>query len=462
MNRTTPMPPLRPFTPALAALALGLAACSQMGSGVVPHSAVLPDAMAHAHTAAVGTYIKHVVVIIQENRTFDNLFEGYPGANTSKTGKNSKGQTVTLKAITFDPEQDMVHNYTNAVVAWNHGKMNAFDLDRFDDGDLVGNYPYAFVERSQVAPYWAMAKAYTLADHMFPTEFGPSFTSHLSLIAGTMNLSPTLAEANYPTSGPWGCDAPPNTSTDTVNPKRVVSIYGPFPCFTQFTTMADTLDAKKVSWKYYAPQLDSDPGGQLWTSFDAIHNVRYGPDWTRNISSPNTNVLKDAAAGKLAGMSWVIPDWLYSDHPAASSDMGPSWVSSVVNAIGKSKDWNSTAIIIVWDDWGGWYDNVKPPQHDFRGNGIRVGCLIISPYARKGYVSHTVYEFGSILKFVEQAFDLKPLGATNLGYTDTRATSLVDSFDFTQKPRAFTPIPAKYPADFFLKMRPSYRAPDNE
>jgi phospholipase C len=458
----SPWPALRHVRSALTLLALlASSACSQIG-GVAPQSAVLPATISRAHPAAVGTYIKHVVLIIQENRTFNMLFEGYPGATTAAVGLNSTGKTVTLKAIKFNPEQDMVHNFKEAVTAWDNGKMDKFDKTPFDDGDLAGNYPYSYLEHTQVAPYWAMAKAYTLADHMFPTEFGPSFTSHLALIAGTMNLAPDLAEANYPTSGPWGCDASSNTTTNTVNKKRVINTYGPFPCFTQFRTMADTLDAKNVSWKYYAPQLDSDPGGQLWTSFDAIHNVRYGPDWTRNIDSPNSNVLKDAMSGKLPAMSWVIPDWLYSDHPAASSDLGPSWVSSVVNAVGKSKDWNSTAIIVVWDDWGGWYDPVKPPQRDFRGNGMRVGCLIISPYARKGYVSHTVYEFGSILKFVEQAFDLQPVGPTKQGYTDTRATSLVDSFDFTQAPRAFTPIPAKYPAEFFLKMRPSYRAPDNE
>ncbi len=448
-----------------AALAFGaafaLVACSQQ-SHVGPTN-TLPFAYgSRARPLGAGTYIKHVVLIIQENRTFNNLFEGYPGADTAKFGYNSHAQKVVLKAIPFIHEQDMIHNFTQAVNAWDKTRMDGFDKTPLDDGAPAGNYPYAYLAHSQVAPYWAMAKEFTLADHMFPTEFGPSFTSHLALIAGTMNLSPTLAEANYPTSQPWGCDAPPNTSTNTVNVKRKVSDFGPQPCFSKFRTMADTLDEKNVSWKYYAPQLDSDAGGELWTAFDAIHSVRYGPDWNRNIVSPPTTVLTDAAAGTLPAMSWVIPDWLNSDHPEASSDTGPSWVSSVVNAIGNGPDWNSTAIVIVWDDWGGWFDNVPPPQRDFRGNGIRVGCLVVSPYARAGYVSHTVYEFGSILRFVEQAFNLAPLGKTTAGYTDSRATSILDSFDFSKPPRPFKPIPAKYPGAFFLHQAPSLRAPDTE
>jgi phospholipase C len=444
----------------LGLLTLVATACSQGAGGAAP-GAILPAAFPRPQATNVGKYIKHVVIVIQENRTFTNIFEGYPGADTRSYGLTHTGKKVTLIGVPFTRDQDMKHNFDDALRAWSGGAMNGFDLNEFDTGDPEGTYAYSYVPHAQTAPYWAMAEKYTIADHMFPTEFGPSFTSHLALIAGTMNLSPTLAEANYPLALTWGCDSPSTTITDTVDENRLVQANGPAPCFTQFRTMADTLDARRVSWKYYAPQL-YDEGGNLWTSFDAIRNVRYGPDWTRNVIAPQTRVLTDAAAGQLASVSWVIPDWLDSDHPAADSDTGPSWVSSVVNAIGKSKDWKSTAIVIVWDDWGGWYDNVPPPQRDFRGNGVRVGCLIVSPYARKGYVSHTVYEFGSILKFVEQAFDLPPVGPTSEGYTDSRATSIVDSFDFSQKPRAFAPIAAKYPASYFLKRPSSGRAPDDE
>jgi phospholipase C len=289
--------------------------------------------------------------------------------------------------------------------------------------------------------------------------FGPSFTAHLTLIAGTADLTPQLSEADVPTSSPWGCDAAPGTTTSTVNTSRTVTGGGPFPCFDQFRTMADTLDAANLSWKYYAPAIGKDPG-DIFSSFDSIKRIRYGPEWKHNISTPPTKVLADAAAGKLPAVSWVVPDYLWSDHPSAGTPYGPSWVTAVVNAIGSSPDWKSTAIVVVWDDWGGWFDPAPPPQVDFRGLGIRVGCLIISPYVRP-HVSHTTYEFGSILKFVEQTYGLPALGKVSDGYTDARATSILDSFDFTQKPRKYHTIPAPYPPSFFTGHAASLHAPDD-
>ncbi|HTX58168.1 MAG TPA: alkaline phosphatase family protein, partial [Verrucomicrobiae bacterium] len=165
--------------------------------------------------------------------------------------------------------------------------------------------------------------------------------------------------------------------------------------------------------------------------------------------------------GKLPAVTWVVPDAIDSDHPGDASDTGPSWVASVVNAIGQGPDWKSTAIVVVWDDWGGFYDSEPPPQLDFTGLGIRVPCIVISPYAKKHYVDDTQYEFGSILKFIEQTFGLPPLGPTALGYTDTRATSITNAFDFTQAPRSFTPIPAPYPPSYFLHRPPSHKPPDD-
>jgi phospholipase C len=163
-------------------------------------------------------------------------------------------------------------------------------------------------------------------------------------------------------------------------------------------------------------------------------------------------------------VSWVIPTSGDSDHTGEGRDDGPAWVSSVVNAVGKSPDWKSSAIVVLWDDWGGWYDNVPPPQLDYRGLGVRVPCIIISPYARKGYVSHTNYEFGSIAKFIEEVFDLPSLASLRggYGYTDERAYSITDSFDFKQKARAFRPIAASYGPSYFLSEKPSSQPPDNQ
>ena len=163
-------------------------------------------------------------------------------------------------------------------------------------------------------------------------------------------------------------------------------------------------------------------------------------------------------------MSWVTPSKEDSDHPAAFSDKGPSWVASIVNAVGESSYWPTSAIIVVWDDWGGFYDNAPPPQLDYRGLGIRVPCLIISPYAKQGYVSHVHYEYGSILRFIEEVYGLLPgsIGRRSLGYTDKRAKSLNDAFDFHQKPRKFSPIRSKYPLSLFLNEPPSNEPVDTE
>ena len=164
-------------------------------------------------------------------------------------------------------------------------------------------------------------------------------------------------------------------------------------------------------------------------------------------------------------MSWVIPDAQNSDHPGLSSkDTGPSWVADVVNAIGKSQYWKSTAVIVVWDDWGGFYDPVAPPFVDDQGGpGFRVAMLVVSPYVKMGtgsqggYVSHTVYGFGSIIRFIEDTWNLGRLGTT-----DESSTSISDMFDFKQAPRHFKTIPARYTEKFFLRQAPSGLPVDTE
>jgi len=446
-----------------AATLVALAACSG-GGGALGGNGAVPAAYVDSAMPSPGTYIKHVVVIFQENRSFDNVFAGFPGADSATFGYDSSGNKIPLQAVTFS-SLNPSHDWASAYGDWNGGKMNHFNLsERINGNQPGGTYPYAYLSRSLVAPYWTMARQYALADRMFPTMFGGSFTAHLTLIAGTANVREQTSEVDYPSEAPWGCDASAGTLTSTVGLDRIVRPgSGPFPCFDQFRTIADTLDAARVSWRFYSPSVnDWTDGGEMWSTFDAIKRVRYGTDWRSNVIAPQTRVLQDVAQGRLAGVTWVIPDWLDSDHPGSYSNTGPSWVSAVVNAVGKSPFWKDTAIVVLWDDWGGWYDHVPPPQLDFRGLGIRVPCIIISPYVKPHYVSHTTYEFGSILRFVDQVFDLPPLGAIADGYTDTRATSLSDSFDFAQTPRAFTPIPAPYGPSYFRTRPPSHKIPDEE
>jgi phospholipase C len=404
--------------------------------------------------------LRHVVIVVQENRTFDNFFHGFKGAAYATFGYAKNGSRVPLHATSLRGSADILHNWGNAMTAWDGGKMDGFNELPLTNNQTANQYPYAYVARKYIAPYWVMASRYVLADHMFPSMFGPSFTGHLDLIASTTDLNPVTAEVDGPSNQPWGCDAPAGTFTFLLDPQRQES-RGPFPCFTQFRTLADTLDAAHVSWRYYAPPISDPSNGGIWSEFDAIRNVRYGKDW-HNVVSPQTRVLQDAKNGKLPAVAWVIPDALDSDHVGVNDVYGPSWVASVVNAIGSGPDWNTSAIVVVWDDWGGWYDGVPPPRLDFRGLGIRVPCIVISPYAKAHYVSHTQYEFGSVVKLVEEAFGLPPLGTLAAGYTDVRAHSMLDSFNFRQKGRSFVPIPAPHPASFFLERAPSYRLPDDD
>jgi phospholipase C len=177
-------------------------------------------------------------------------------------------------------------------------------------------------------------------------------------------------------------------------------------------------------------------------------------------------VLTDITAGNLTSVSWVIPSGQASDHPVTTDGSGPSWVASVVNAIGNSQYWANTAIIITWDDWGGWYDHVKPPaifnQYEI---GFRVPMIVVSPYAKANHISKTFYDFGSILKFIESTFSLGNIApSATLQYADQFSATgdLSDCFDFTQTPLTFQTIPAKFDAAHFLNDKRKPTDPDDD
>ncbi len=447
-----------PFARLFAALVsvAALPACSTFAAPAPALPVMSAAADSRRERAIVHEHVKHVVIVIQENRSFDNLFAGWPGADSATVGTMRDGTRVPLKPVDFSTP-DLAHGWKDAIVDYDGGKMDGYNVPIAATGQPAGTLAYGYLEPSLIEPYRVMAHRFVLADHMFPTEFGGSFTAHLALISGTTNLTSDTAIAGSPNTVPWGCGAPPGTYTRLVNQYRVIST-GPFPCYTQFGTMADTLDDAKVSWRYYAPFRTS-----IWSEFSAISAVRYGPPWWR-VTAPETAILTDVANGKLAALSWVVPSYPNSDHTGAGSNTGPSWVASIVNAIGKSQYWDSTVVVVLWDDWGGWYDHVRPPQLDFRGLGERVPAIVISPYARRGYVDHRLYEYGSVLKLVEEAFDLPALGdaSSGFGYTDSRARSLAKALDFAQPPRRFYAIPAPYPPAFFLHQKPSDKLPDDQ
>jgi phospholipase C len=402
---------------------------------------------ARADSPAGIAQIDHIVIVIQENRSFDNLFRAYPHAHSSLTGKLPDGKTVSLIPVSLAAPYDISHRLQDAKAAYDRGKMDGF-TDEYSNGQSSQNpYPqYGYVPRAQVRPYWEMAQQYVLGDEMFASALDGSYVAHQYLIAGWAGGAYDL-----PAAEPWGCDASPENAVGLLNnagqPSGLV-----FPCFT-YPTIADELDAKGLSWRCYAPQTGD---GYSWTGYDAIAGIRKGPDWKKDVVHPETRLLHDVAGGQLASVTWVIPSSPLSDHAGSGSKRGPSWVASIVNAIGGSKFWSSTAIFVTWDEWGGWYDDVAPRQLDYNGLGFRVPLLCISPFAKSNYVDHAHYEFGSMLKFIEQRFDLP-----SLGQTDVRAAAPLNCFNFQQHTRAFRPIAAPLSADEVIRSA-SNAAPDDQ
>jgi phospholipase C len=282
---------------------------------------------------------------------------------------------------------------------------------------------------------------------MFQTDHASSFPSHQFIIAGQ---SP-YAFGSPSNSTYWGCDAPPGTTVNGIdaNGNGTPNV---FPCF-DYNTIGDLLDRAGHSWRVYTPEIGLPDG--LLDGFDAIRHIRYGPDWNATYDTPETNVLTDIPAGKLADFTYVYPQDENSDHAEGGTATGPAWVASIVNAIGESQFYANTAIFVTWDDWGGWYDHVPPQQLDAYGLGFRVPLMVISPYAKRGYVSHVQHEFGSILKFTEETF-----GLGSLGTADARADDLSDCFDFTQTPGTYTPVATKYRAAYFIAHAHDLDRPD--
>lgn len=461
------------------AASIGLSACGGSTSS-------LPDALSFGkHHGSGSSPIQHVVMIVQENRSFDNFFATFPGANGATRGKervklNGKWITKWVKLAPQDLVQphkqfDITHCSAAFNVAYDGGKMDSFNLQHkgvcgqggtLGTGKPAGLFPYHYVDPSQIQPYWDIAKQWVLADAMFQTQGSGSFTAHQDLIRGGTMIDSTDSLIDNPTGMPWGCDGSGHLWVLTTNgqynsgPKQC-SNYFPYGS-GGYQTLRDLLDAKSVSWKYYSPCFlnTSDCAGQeckgcagaLLNAFDLIYPVRYGPEWDSAVSMPETNIFTDIQNGTLPNVSWVIPEDQNSDHiDDGKVDDGPSWVASVVNAVGESQYWNSSVVVVLWDDWGGFYDNAKPYLHDNMGGlGFRVPCMIISPYDRSGsgsqggYISHTQYEFGSVLRYIEDNWNLGTLNTT-----DKRATSISDVFNYSQNPRQFTAIPSQHDAKYF-------------
>ena len=366
--------------------------------------------------------IEHIVFIIKENHSFDNYFGTFPGANGVTQGTVSNGQVIPL-GHTPDRTRDMGHTWSDATTAIDGGKMDKFDLVSM--GNMNGDYlSMSQLVESDIPNYFAYARAYTLADAMFSSLQGPSFPNHLYIISaqsgGVIDNPTSKSRLNS-----WGCDSPSDTTVRTMDNQGQISYV--FPCF-EFQTAGDILDAAAVSWKYYSPEQGSP--GYVWSVYDAIGHIRNTTKWEDHVLRDD-QFTKDALSGNLPAVSWVTPEWNVSEHPSASACAGENWTVDQINAVMQGPDWKSTAIFVAWDDFGGFYDHAAPPEEDQYGLGPRVPLLIISPYAKAGFISHTTYEFSSVLAFIEERFGLSALSDRDAGAND-----MSDSFDYNQLPLA--------------------------
>jgi phospholipase C len=216
---------------------------------------------------------------------------------------------------------------------------------------------------------------------------------------------------------------------ETLTKRRTYGAMQP-ACFN-YETLGDELDKAKLSSRFYTPSESEFESSYAW-----VKHIFNGPDWSKDIVTPQTQFLSDVAHGKLANFTWVTPSCADSDNVGCGGGTGPAWVTAVVNVVAESKFWDTTAIFVQWNDWSGFYDHVPPPYESFDSLGFRVPLLVISPYAKANYVSHVQYETASVLRFAEDNFGLRQLSAA-----DRRATSAAaDCFDFARRPRKFVPI----------------------
>ena len=495
------------------------------------------DAAVVGNDAAVGdagappNRIKHVVVIVKENHTYDNMYGSYvpapyldsQGISHAQTANGltacpvapaAAGVTTKTGACEEAPDKighDLNHAHSAALADWNSGAMNGWDTtngsDRTGGATGDGTVFKQYFERD-IPNYWTLAKGNVLADNYFANLLGPSFPGHMFTVAAqahwatgnpptdvTDNLCKLLAgqkESPY-----WGCDefkggscdfGLTNESGDTLpvllNGTTPSSI---FPCF-DIPAIPDVLPTGKT-WKFYgtdwAELTDESVSGALgsivsevgtnilrkepWSMLDAVKSIRENatiwpnPDngWKDSanmavIGRPwdsSNAVATDVATGKLADVTWIVDQDEYSEHPDLNLNQflsglnfplggvcdGENWTIGYVNMIMQSQYWQDTAILITYDDFGGWYDHVKPPRQyggtaeQPYGLGFRVPLMIISPWAKHGFVLHDQAEQASIAKFIETVFgSTKTLTDMDPAAQDKQANDLMNAFDFGQ------------------------------
>ena len=432
----------------LAALALVLAACSR-GSADKPSPQpggqqfienITEGAQEQAtqqarQTEQAGDKLEHVVFIIKENRTFDHMFGKLPGADGATTGETCNGRTVRLRPAA-DFTLDITHSFNSGLTAVNGGRMNCFD-------ELIGGEKlqgYVQFSPKDIPNYWKYARAFTIADHFFSSVYGPTGPEHLWTISGQSDrFVEQERRGQYGTGPPREfCDDKKERAfafrdltekeedlayqlEDVPNIPALVEYWEErWPC-ADIDTLPAQLQRANIPWKYYR-------GDNEWVDpMRQVSGLRNGEEWKNRV--PETQFIKDVNAGRLPEVSWVVPKFEESDHPGTSMCEGENWTVRTINAVMQSKDWESTVIVLTWDDFGGFYDHVPPPHVDLYGYGPRVPALIISPWARRGYVESRVLDFSSVIAMIDRLKNLPPLTGRI-----ARANDMLDAFNFNQQP----------------------------
>ncbi|MBA3943484.1 MAG: hypothetical protein H0X37_02850 [Herpetosiphonaceae bacterium] len=381
------------------------------------------------------TPIQHIVIMDKENRTFDNYFGTFPGANGTTTYTGTDGLRHTLNHQPDHLSGDISHSHPDFINAIDNGKMDKFSqiLGAIQNGvDEADSQLY----QEDLPKYWKYAQNFTLTDNFYSSVQGASFANHLWSIAAEADDVDGVPKCTLPCrlAQRWGCDSVASTLVEERHADGTIDKV--FPCFN-FPTLGDSLDAAGLSWKYYTP--DYNKPGYIWSSYDAIDHIRNGPDWQTNIVN-YANFLQDAQNGTLPAVSWLVQPTSVSDHAPQSVCAGENWTVQQINAIMNNPTlWPNTAIILTWDDFGGFYDHVLPPPGP-NGQimyGLRVPGIVISPYSKSTLVhgvNHVMYSFSSMLKMVEDNWTLPPL--TDM---DGTANSLMLTQDFRQTP--LPPLP---------------------
>ena len=473
----------------VAVLALALSACGSSPSpSSAPSERVSGGPTGHYIVAAGIHKIKHIIVIEQENRSFDSYFGTYPGADGIPMQNGVPTVCVSSPAggcqapyhDTADVNGGGPHGARNALLDVNGGKMDGFiaqasknkkgcgvNVDNPACSNSATPDVMGYHTGAEIPNYWTYAKDFALDDHMFEPVASWSLPDHLYLVSGwsAKCSSPSPSSCVNSIVGPYTPAQMQRYVDQAIN-------TGTADITSAWTDISWLLYNRHVPWAYYVqtgeqPDCDNDsavacpPTAQsyltpgIWNPLPTFEDVQKDHQ-IRNIQ-PLNNYFASAKAGTLPAVSWVTPSQADSEHPPGSVHQGQAYVTAVINAAMKSPDWDSTAIFLQWDDWGGFYDHVVPPAVDQNGYGLRVPGMVISPYAKQGYIDHQTLSSDAYLKFIEDDF----LGGSRLnpktdGRPDPRPDvredakilgNMVNDFDFNQAPRPPVPLPTNPPTD---------------